>query len=266
MLQHAQRASYATSPARRFASSSSGQRSTVERPATALRGPSHATSLVRGYSTSRSGSDHGPTIDAGDPRYVGAPGAQTSYPQPWYAPFSLPMSWSRPSDVSQVLATDTAARYHGDTGHRWDSRAPEELRNAGGFHARGTGTDFSQHQRGGQYLDESALISFSPSQRGTQQTRNQRWENGAPPGYTYEVQGLHPNHTFDASAFGNRFPAQEEVASARPIGAADVRGVIDHSKRTRIKWPFTPRSGLSDKEFETPWEGDQPELFPMRDE
>jgi hypothetical protein len=237
----------------------------MRRPVRSPLAPSHATSLVRGYATSRSGADAERAVPAADPRYVGAPAAQTRYPQPWYVPFPLPTSLLRPNDVSRVLAGDTAARYQGGVGYRWDSRTPEEVRTAGGFHARGTGTDIRRHQRGGEYLAQSGLISFSQTQRGTQQVRNVRREQGAALGYTYEAQGLDPGHSFNAAQFGNLFPAQEEVASARSIGAADVRNYVDHGTNTRVRWPFTPRSDLSDKDFESPWEGDEAELAPFGD-
>ncbi|HUN79665.1 MAG TPA: hypothetical protein VMU32_12125 [Solirubrobacteraceae bacterium] len=225
-------------------------------------------SLVRGFATSGSGGGHEPpALSEPDPRYVGAPASQAGYPQPRYAsylPFALPMSWSRPSDVSRVLAGDTDARYRGP-GYRWDSRAPEEIRAAGGFHARGTGTDLRLHQRGGTYLAGSGLISFARSRGGTQEVRNVKRELGAAPGYTYEVEHLDPSHTFDTAAFGRLFPAQEEVASARPVGAAGVRSVIDHDRGTRINWPFTPRSDLSDREFQTPVQEDEAAFTSLED-
>lgn len=165
----------------------------------------------------------------------------------------------RPTDVREIAADDEEGRYAG-TAYRVTPDSPEQLLQEA---AKNGGLAFEPHPDGsydiadhvGMTLKPTRLVSWARSPQGTYSVQKVLLMQGYKTAYRYETV-LDKHNTFRADAatppLKRILNPQEEVVTTQGVSLADIRAVtITHGglSVTRISYPFTPSSNLSDKEF-----------------
>jgi hypothetical protein len=207
------------------------------------------------------------------PDFVGSRGTSANYPKSYILGF-IPFGREVPDNAAKI-AHDDAGRYEGP-GVRFDTRSPTTMmdKKNRAFVGRGKNLNITEHQLGGyrdtpsgpvSRLEDSALVSFSRTQKGIEPVRDGK------EGYVYFAD-LKKHNSFNAELFyrptgtAADIKKQDEVVTTK-VGLSDVTAVFDTKRNKTIRYPFTPRSDLAVSDFSHrgPPKASEHEMMPALD-
>jgi hypothetical protein len=207
------------------------------------------------------------------PEFVGSHNGHESYPKSYILGF-IPFGREVPDNAAKI-AHDDPGRYEGQ-GVRFDTRSPTTMmgKKNRAFVGRGKNLNITEHQLGGyrdtpsgpvSRLEDSALVSFSRTQKGIEPVRDGK------EGYVYFAD-LKKHNSFNAELFykptgtAADIKKQDEVVTTK-VGLTDVTAVFDTKRNKTIKYPFTPRSDLAVSDFSHrgPPKASEHEMMPALD-